>query len=407
MPFLYYALWDGREGGSAKLAGMNLTVIREARGIAASLGLLFTLSMPLVVDAQTVVPFRSTEVHADRSVTFAYKDGAASVVDLVVGGLPNKVPMRKDAGGVWTVTIPPLPPEIYAYHFEADGDLRIDPVNPDTTINLVDIANLLTVKGETPQPWEETNVPHGTLHHHIYTTSTVVGLAQNQSSFYLYTPPGYDAKAKKPYPVLYLLHGWSDSDSGWTAVGRANLIFDNLLAAGKMKPMVVVMPLGYGDMSFIHDHSVWNEPETIDHNVELFSRALLTEVLPRVEAEYHVSKDRRDRAIAGLSMGGLESIEIGLTHTGQFAWVGGFSSAVHNLDYTKKLALLEPKGADLRLLWIACGTEDSLIAPNRTLVAFLKAKDMPVTQVETPGYHAWMVWRDNLIQFAPLLFQQR
>jgi enterochelin esterase-like enzyme len=134
---------------------------------------------------------------------------------------------------------------------------------------------------------------------------------------------------------------------------------------------------------------------------------LLTELLPRVESEYNVSRDRNDRAITGLSMGGLESLEVGLTNTGQFAWIGGFSAAVHNLDYANKLASLDPKTANLRLLWIACGTEDTLIEPNRELVAFLKTKNMPVTQIETPGLHTWLVWRDNLIHFTPLLFQQK
>ena len=377
------------------------------RRIARGLTLFSIASAPLFLAAQAVAPFHSTEVHPDRTVTFLYKDTAATKVELVLGGLSKKLPMEKDATGTWTVTTPSLPPEIYGYHFEADGAFRLDPANPDTTINLVDIANEITVPGDTPQPWDPTNVPHGTLHHHIYTTGSVLGLPQNQNRYYVYTPPGYDAKAKKPYPVLYLLHGWSDSDSGWTAVGRADLILDNLLAEGKIKPMVVVMPLGYGDMSFLHTFHVWDDPAAIDRNTNLFTQALLTEVLPRVEAEYHVSKDRNDRAITGLSMGGLESLQIGLTHTGQFAWVGGFSSAIHNLDFTQALASLDPKAANLRLLWIACGTEDSLLDPNRKFVAFLKTKDMPVTQIETPGFHTWMVWRDNLIHFTPLLFRQK
>jgi enterochelin esterase-like enzyme len=378
-------------------------VVRFARGLAP----LPIVSAPLFLAAQAVAPFRSIEIHPDRTVTFSYKDQAATRVELMLGGLSRPLPMVKDATGIWTTTTPALPPEIYGYHFEADGDFRLDPANPNTTINLVDIANELTVPGDTPQLWEVTNVPHGTLHHHIYATSIVLGLPQNQSRYYVYTPPGYDAKAKKSYPVLYLLHGWSDSDSGWSAVGRANLIFDNLSAEGKMKPMIVVMPLGYGDMSFINNFDVWDEPAAIDHNTDLFTQAFLSEILPRVESEYHVSKDRNDRAIAGLSMGGLESLEIGLTHTGQFAWIGGFSSAIHNFTYTRKLASLNPQAADLRLLWIACGTEDSLIKPNRRFVAFLKTKDMPVTQIETPGFHTWMVWRDNLIQFVSLLFQPK
>jgi enterochelin esterase-like enzyme len=386
---------------------MKLTQLRTIRRSVRGLALLPIVSAPLFIAAQAIAPFRSIEIHPDRTVTFTYKDTAATRVDLFIDGLPKPVPMDKDATGIWAATIPPLIPEIYAYHFEADGDFRLDPANPSTTINLVDISNQFIVPGDTPQPWEEANVPHGTLHHHIYGSRTVLGLPQNQSRYYVYTPPGYDAKAKKPYPVLYLLHGWSDSDSGWTAVGRADLIFDNLLAEGKIKPMVVVMPLGYGDISFIHQSDVWDEPAAIDHNTDLFTQTLLTEVLPRVESEYHISKDRNDRAIAGLSMGGLESLEIGLTHSDRFAWIGGFSSAIHNLNYTRKLASLDPQAANLRLLWIACGTEDSLIEPNRSFVAFLKTKNMSVTQIETPGFHTWMVWRDNLIHFVPLLFQTR
>lgn len=367
--------------------------------------LAFSASVPLA--AQPPAPLRSTEIHRDHSVTFSYKDATATNVTLALDGVDKPIAMEKGETGIWTVTTQPLAPEIYGYHFEANGDRRLDPNNPRTTINLVAISNLITVPGATPQPWEDMNVPHGILHRHIYTTSTVLGLPDNQSGYLVYTPPGYDEKAKQPYPVLYLLHGWSDSESGWSVVGRANLILDNLLAAGKIKPMVVVMPLGYGDLAFLRTHDVWEDPAAIDHNTDLFTQALLTEVLPRVESEYRVSKDRNDRAIAGLSMGGLESLEVGLTHTGQFAWIGGFSSAVHNLEYTKVLASLDPGTTNLRLLWIACGTEDNLIRPNRKLVDFLKAKNMPVTQIETPGLHTWLVWRDNLVHFVPLLFQQK
>jgi enterochelin esterase family protein len=384
---------------------MKLSLLQNPHGSVRVLALLSVLSAAHLVAAQTPEHFRSTVINPDHSVTLSYKDAAATKVALALEGVAKPMPMAKDEAGVWSLTTQPLAPEIYGYHFEADGDTRLDPGNPHMTVNLIDVSNMLFVPGDTPQPWEPTDVPHGTLDHYIYTSATVLGLPAHQSAYVVYTPPGYDAKAEKPYPVLYLLHGWSDNELGWTAVGRANLILDNLLAEGKIKPMVVVMPLGYGDISFIRGHNVWDDPATIDHNTNLFTQALLTEVLPRVEAEYRVSKDRNDRAIAGLSMGGLESLEVGLTHTGQFAWIGGFSSAVHNLDYVTQLASLDPKAANLRLLWIACGTEDHLIEPNRKFIAFLKTKDMPVTQIETPGLHSWLVWRDNLIHFAPLLFQ--
>src|SRR6201996_9331066 len=159
---------------------MKFNKLRIVRRIVRGLALL-SVNAPLFLSAQALKPFSSIEVHSDRTVTFAYRDAAATKVDLVVGGLPKKLAMKKDKANIWTVTTPSLPPEIYGYHFEADGDFRLDPANPDTTINLVDIANELTVSGDTPQLWEVTNVPHGILHPHTYTTNTVLGLAQNQS----------------------------------------------------------------------------------------------------------------------------------------------------------------------------------------------------------------------------------
>ncbi|MDE3104264.1 MAG: esterase [Acidobacteriota bacterium] len=348
----------------------------------------------------------ATIIHPDRTVTFRYKDNAAHSVLLGLEGLPKPVPMTKDADGIWTYTTQPLAPEIYGYHFEVDDQPRLDLSNVHVTPNLVNLSNLLTVPGNGPEPWDDLNVPHGELHHHFFTTSIARGLPDNADDYYVYTPPGYDAHARTPYPVLYLLHGWSDGAVGWSAVGRANFILDNLLAAGKIKPMVVVMPLGYGDTSFLDTFSVWRDPAAVDHNTSLYTRVLLDEVMPRAEAEYNISRDREGRAIAGLSMGGLESLTIGLGNTDKFAWIGGFSSAIHLLDFKTRMASLDPATARLHLLWIACGTDDTLITPNRKFIDFLKEKKMPVTQVETPGLHVWMVWRDNLTHFAPLLFQK-
>ena len=169
--------------------------------------------------------------------------------------------------------------------------------------------------------------------------------------------------------------------------------------------MVVVMPLGYGDMNFMRSFDVWNHKPEIDHNTSLYSEALLTEILPAVEHEYHVATDREHRAIAGLSMGGLEALTIGLEHTSQFAWVGGFSSAVHAFTYPDPLPGLDPKKADLRLLWIGCGLSDGLLEPNRKLEKYLKGVGLQMTVVEIPGGHVAEVWRQNLIEFAPLLFR--
>ncbi len=365
------------------------------------------LVMPVRSLGQESASFNSHEVHSDGRITFRYQDAAAGKVLLHLEGASEPLPMEKDSAGVWSVVTPSLAPEIYGYSFEVDGQEQSDPHNPEIKPNLVSVGNLVTVPGASPQLWEGHDVPHGAVHHHFYTSKVVSGLADGQSEYYVYTPPGYDPKKGKRYPVLYLLHGWSDMASGWTAVGKANFIFDNLIAEGKVKPMVVVMPLGYGDMKFVLDgHGGWDDNAAVERNVNLFSQALLTEVLPQIESEYRVSKKRDDRAIAGLSMGGLESLTVGLTHPELFAWVGGFSSAVGHND-EQRLAALNGKSANLRLLWIACGTEEQQLAPNRKFIAWLKSKDVAVTAIETPGMHTWMVWRDDLVRFAPLIFQQK
>jgi enterochelin esterase-like enzyme len=363
--------------------------------------------MSVPSQADDAPSFNSHEVHPDGTVTFRFKDPAAAKVILHLDGVADGIPMTKGVDGFWSIVTSPLAPDIYGYIFESDGLWRLDPQNTIVKPNLLFLGNAVTVPGTTPQLWQALDVPHGVVHHHFYTSKIVVGLPDGQSDYFVYTPPGFDATSKKRYPVLYLLHGWSDLANGWTEVGEANFIFDNLIAQGKAKPMVVVMPLGYGDMKFVNGGDAeWNDDTAVNHNVSLFSQALFTEIMPQVESIYHASKKRENRAIAGLSMGGLESLTIGLTHPEQFAWVGGFSSALghHERD---GFSSLTGNAANLRLLWIACGTEDGLITPKREFVAWLKSKDVPFTAVETPGMHTWMVWRNNLAHFAPLLFQTK
>ena len=370
---------------------------------ACSLGI---YNMTAFAQAPAPPPRTSQVVHADGSVTFRYIDTGARKVDLVLENTELPVPMTKNADGLWSVTTQPLPPEIYGYNFLADGQVRLDPYTPHVAGNIFfSSRNGIEVPGPGPMPWDKTEVPHGEVTHHLYTTHIAVGLKENQSEYVVYTPPGYSASAKKNYPVLYLLHGWSGLSDSWIAEGKANLIFDNLIAQGKAKPMIVVMPLGYGDTAFVKDYALWGNDEAIEHNLSLYTQTLLTEVMPRIESEYRVSKEKKDRAIAGLSMGGLEALSIGLKNTDKFAYVGGFSAAVHRPAFIKSLPTLTPKTADLKVLWVACGTGDGLIEPNRKLAAYLKSEDMPVTAIETPGMHVWQVWRDNLVNFTPLLFQ--
>jgi enterochelin esterase family protein len=207
--------------------------------------------------------------------------------------------------------------------------------------------------------------------------------------------------------VLYLLHGFSDDASGWTAVGHANVIFDNLIAQGKAKSMIVAMPLGYGTMEFPQlGWGAWSHADMRDTNFRKFSETLLTEVMPQVETEYRITKDRNARAIAGLSMGGSESLLTGLNNLGKFSWVGAFSAGGIPDDFEKVFPSLDAKAnQQLHLLWIACGTEDHLITVNRSLREWLKAKGVKATEIETPGMHTWMVWRRNLAEFAQFLFR--
>jgi len=203
------------------------------------------------------------------------------------------------------------------------------------------------------------------------------------------------------------LHGFSDDASAWTAVGRANVILDNLIAQGKAKPMIIVMPLGYGAPEVLLPNSgVWHDRAITERNFNKFHQALLTEVIPRVEAEYPVVKDRNSRAIAGLSMGGSESLLTGLNTLDMFGWIGAFSSGGITEEFDIEFPAVNSKSTEqLHLLWIACGKDDRLIDINRKLRAWLASKNVKHVDIETPGAHTWMVWRRNLTDFTPLLFR--
>ena len=348
-------------------------------------------------------PLHTPEVHSDNGVTFRFRAPNAQDVKLVREGIPEPFPMQKDENGVWTVNSPTWPPDYYGYSFIADGVRYIDPYNTLLKTNLLNTENMVHVPGPPSLPWELNDVPHGEIHHHFYHSNVV----NDDRDYYVYTPPGYDPAAKKTYPVLYLLHGYSDDASGWTAVGRANVILDNLIAQGKAKPMIVVMPLGYGTMQMITiGWGVWNRHDIRDENFTKFREALLTEVMPKAESEYHIAKDRNSHAIAGLSMGGAESLLTGLNNLDKFAWVGSFSAGGLPDPLDKDFPSLDSKAnQQLKLLWVACGTEDRLITANRNFREWVKGKGITHTDIETPGMHTWMVWRRNLSEFAPLLFQ--
>ncbi len=376
----------------------------------------FHLSICLVMAAiplfgqQAELP-KSPQVHPDGRVTFRFLDPGARQVRLVLEGTSGAQPMERASDGVWSITVGPLEPEYYGYEFGADGVPLLDPSNPAIEPNLLQVRNVLHVPGKAPEPWEEQDVPHGVVHRHFYKS----GIIGDRRDFVVYTPPGYDPRGRKRYPVLYLLHGFAFNAGSWTLVGRANFILDNLIAQGKAKPMIVVMPFGDGVPEIISEKgSSLRNPVLWQRNYDLFTQSLLHEVIPRVESNYLVLPDRKDRAIAGQSMGGAEALLTGLNHLNTFGWVGAFSPGGVRPDYAREFPLLvhgaSAKGISavpLRLLWVSCGAEDGLIASNRKLVAWIQSQKVPVMSIETPGMHTWMVWRDNLVHFAPLLFQSK
>jgi enterochelin esterase-like enzyme len=347
-------------------------------------------------------PIVSPEVSSDNRVTFRFRAPNAKEVIVDLEGA-KQIPMQKDADGVWTATTEPLEPDYYGYQFLADGINLVDPVNPDMKPNLLSKESQVHVPGPSSLTWELNPVPHGVLHHHFY-RSDVVG---DQSDFYVYTPPSYDPKKKETYPTLYLLHGFSDDASGWTSVGRAHVILDNLIAQGKAKPMLIVMTLGYGAPEILKGgFGAFRERDLVKRNFDRYTQALLTEVIPQVENLYSVKKDAGSRAIAGLSMGGSESLLTGLNHLDKFNWVGSFSAGGLSGNFAEDFPKLDTNTAkNLKLLWISCGVDDGLIKINRQANEWLKSKNIKLTFVETPGAHTWMVWRRNLSTFVPLLFQ--
>ena len=341
----------------------------------------------------------SPEVHPDRRVTFRLR--APNAREVVVERQGVKLAMEKDEQGLWTVTTGPLEPDIYGYSFVVDGVTHFDPSNPATVPNYLYTASSLHVPGPS-LPWEAGAVPRGEVHHHFH-HSAVVG---DDRDFYVYTPPGYDPEDKKPYPVLYLLHGFSDDARAWTDVGRAHVILDNLIASGKARPMLVVMPFGYGAPEILsRTGPQFRDVALRKRNQQKFRETLLQDVIPMVEKLYRVPADRESRAVAGLSMGGGESLDVGLNARDHFAWVGAFSSAVPDDPDAAFPGLNANTRPPLRLLWIACGTEDFLTAANRKFWDWLQARQVPFTKIETPGGHTWPVWRRNLAALAPLLFR--
>jgi enterochelin esterase-like enzyme len=341
----------------------------------------------------------SPGVNADRTVTFRVRAPNATNVS-VSGDFPAK-PMTKEAGGNWSVTVGPLAPEFYSYSFSIDGFQTLDPGNPAVKPGRSPRTSMVEVPGQPPllSEWNAA-IPHGKVSAHWYQSKST----GQRRSLHVYTPPGYD-KSRKDFPVMYLLHGNGDSDATWSALGRANVILDNLIAAKKAKPMIVVMTDGHPYV-FPPNMTVTNTVER-GRNTRAYERDLIEDVMPFVETNYRTIEKRESRAIIGLSMGGGQALHCGLNHLDQFAWVGAMSAAVPPAEDVA-VALNDAKATNkkLKLLWIAIGKDDFLLSRNTPFIETLKGKGITHTYQVTEGAHTWPVWRKYLAEFAPLVFQK-
>jgi enterochelin esterase family protein len=366
-------------------------------------------------------PVTSPEVAVDGRVTFRLRAPNANEVAVSLPG-GTRLAMQKDAQGVWSATSDPFAPDVYTYALSVDGATINDPANRQRQTSFGNFQSMFVVPG--PKPWlPAPGVTRGAVARHAYHSA----VANDDRDFFVYTPPGYDVRRAQPYPVLYLLHGLGDDAERWlTGGGGAHNILDNLVAKGQALPMVVVSPLGYGTS---RGPAGGREAE----NVLGYEKALLNEVIPTVEKAYHVSRNRDERAIAGLSMGGAEALYVGLRNLDRFAWIGAFSSApmlwpaaaatappasgggrganappsMTTEIFGKTFPSLTAKdNARIRMLWIVCGTADGLIGVNRQFKDWLRAQNIRFTEQEVPDMaHVWPLWRQNVADMLPKLFR--
>jgi enterochelin esterase family protein len=355
----------------------------------------------------------SPEVGSDRRVTFRIRAPKAETVLLSSSDIPGNgqgAAMEKATNGIWEVTLGPIEPGSYRYNFNLDGVSVIDPRNPATSESNANTWSLVHIPGTDFMDTQD--VPHGAVAAVTYYSKSL----QRFRRMHVYTPPGYET-GKGRFPVFYLLHGAFDCDDSWSSVGRAGFILDNLIAAKKAKPMVVVMPAGHtGPFSFGP-----RAPGSPRLAVDEFVKDFQEDIMPFVEQRYRVRTDRQSRAIAGLSMGGGHTLSIGVPHLDQFAYLGVFSSGVFGItgrgfggnapsgpsfEDQNSAALDNPKlKKDLKLFWFATGKDDFLVETSRATVDMLKKHKFEVVYKETAGAHTWIVWREYLNEFAPQLFQ--
>lgn len=359
--------------------------------------------------------FESTEIQPDGHVVFRIYAPHAEEVRLSGGDIPGNgrgAPLTKGENGVWEGTLGPIASGAYRYNFNVDGVATVDPRSPFISESNNNVWSLVYIPGADFMDTKE--VPHGAVASVTY-YSTVL---KRFRRMHVYTPPGYDMGQGK-FPVFYLLHGAGDNDDAWTSVGRAGFILDNLIAAKKAKPMVVIMPAGHTSRTF--GGRGGRGMGAPDEFVEEFS----TDIMPYAESHYRISAERSHRAIAGLSMGGNQTLNIAIPHLDKFAYIGVFSSGLIGMlggrrgpdgqpspppspsweDQHKSELDNAAAKKGLKLVWFSTGADDGLITTSKATVEMLKKHGFSPVFKESPGAHTWINWRNYLDEFAPQLFQ--
>jgi len=339
--------------------------------------------------AQRPPSLNSPEVHSDNSITFRYFSRNAKKVTLSGEFLSAPIPMVKDTSGIWSVTVPPVKPDIYPYNFRVDTISIPDPSNTYVFANERFKRSIVEVPGDKPLIHSLQNVPHGKISYCYYKSATL----GTTRTLLVYTPPGFNASSKTKYPVLYLIHGGSDTEETWTKVGRANLIADNLIAQGKAKPMIIVMP--YANV----------RPNPMPD----FTKDMINDIIPFVESNYPVLKESNSRAIAGFSVGGGQTLNIGLTHPEMFAYICSYAPYTATDEFKKNFTNWTPDATamnkKLKLFTISVATEDFLYESVKQNIAMFKEKNIRLETLIVPGGHTWMNCKLYLANTLPQLFK--
>ena len=342
------------------------------------------------------VPAVELRTSADRTITIRINAPEAKDVRVLVDTMrPDvAVPLVREATGVWNGKLGPFAPDIYLLSCIVDG--------------VASPLGYAHVTGSAPEAWDARKVPHGAVIQRWYDSRTLGVLR----SAYVYTPPDYD-RGNTTYPVLYLLHGSGGIEASWTMEGMANVILDNLIADGKAKPMIVVMPFGHPEASM----RAGVTPTFLARDLTLFTNDLFDDVMPMIEKTYRVRRDPDWRAIAGLSMGGNQARQIGLNRMDTFHYIATFSGSMgvqggavteNAIRQTFAGALDDPAAtnATLRLFWAAVGQDETnLLNSHKVFNGVLDKAGVRNTFVTIPGGHTYHVWRRNLRDLLPLLFR--